>query len=418
MDKIKIDKLLGYLGKALTSFEIECFLNELKVKRRPFLKEEDIENSVYNKWLPIKKLGLELEFRNEENFLTLKDEKLGSSPLILTTLIFYSNKEDMRDYPYDLPNGLDFKNTPVEVRALFKETDCVLKSYIRDVFVCDTYQIIVSYDESRTKIDDITYMLISDEVEKEEKTELPSLETIMSLLGENKNSKKLRSTLNFFDLNDYIGERKQMFPYQLAKQLGITFSFSNDKEDGTGGNLYEIIFYNQGYLNFSKGYSGKLPCNLEFSLSPSEIISAVNEQPLFWEDSFLEGRARWIFNNYSLQVDYSVLMNYIAKVHIYPTWYWDDEFREDWEVNPYKVDSTESNNNIFKNTEETNVVNNNHLAPKTGKYQAILPSGHPQEQEIKLDPFAFHRYNKDDSYIYEDLEEYPLELISWVYLGE
>ena len=58
------------------------------------------------------------------------------------------------------------------------------------------------------------------------------------------------------------------------------------------------------------------------------------------------------------------------------------------------------------------------LAPKTGKYQAILPSGHPQEQEIKLDPFAFHRYNKDDSYIYEDLEEYPLELISWVYLGE
>ncbi|SFV64423.1 hypothetical protein MNB_SM-4-1162 [hydrothermal vent metagenome] len=58
------------------------------------------------------------------------------------------------------------------------------------------------------------------------------------------------------------------------------------------------------------------------------------------------------------------------------------------------------------------------IAPKTGKYQAILPSGHPQEQDIKLNPFAFHRYNKDDSYIYEDLEEYPLELISWVYLGE
>jgi hypothetical protein len=52
-------------------------------------------------------------------------------------------------------------------------------------------------------------------------------------------------------------------------------------------------------------------------------------------------------------------------------------------------------------------------APITGKYQAHLPSGHPDEEKIKLNPFAYNTYTQGEPFSYEGLEEYDESLIEW-----
>jgi hypothetical protein len=52
-------------------------------------------------------------------------------------------------------------------------------------------------------------------------------------------------------------------------------------------------------------------------------------------------------------------------------------------------------------------------APITGKYQAHLPSGHPDKEKIKLNPFAYNTYTQGEPFSYEGLEEYDESLIEW-----
>jgi hypothetical protein len=52
-------------------------------------------------------------------------------------------------------------------------------------------------------------------------------------------------------------------------------------------------------------------------------------------------------------------------------------------------------------------------APITGKYQAHLPSGHPDEEKIKLNPFAYNTYTQGEPFSYEGLDEYDESLIEW-----
>ncbi|SFV64353.1 hypothetical protein MNB_SM-4-1154 [hydrothermal vent metagenome] len=58
------------------------------------------------------------------------------------------------------------------------------------------------------------------------------------------------------------------------------------------------------------------------------------------------------------------------------------------------------------------------LAPKTGRYRASLPNKHPQAKQLEGDPHSYARFLKDDTFIYEGLEEYDLSEITWSYIGD
>ena len=52
-------------------------------------------------------------------------------------------------------------------------------------------------------------------------------------------------------------------------------------------------------------------------------------------------------------------------------------------------------------------------APTTGAYQAHLPEGHPDEEKLKADPFAYNTYQKGDAFTYNGLEDYDISSIEW-----
>lgn len=52
-------------------------------------------------------------------------------------------------------------------------------------------------------------------------------------------------------------------------------------------------------------------------------------------------------------------------------------------------------------------------APITGAYQAHLPKGHPDEEKLKADPFAYNTYQKGDVFTYNGLEDYDISSIEW-----
>ncbi len=336
MNEINIEELLGYLGKAITSLEVESFLNDMKVRRRPSLDEEDIDKGVYNEWLLIKRLGLELEFKSQAIFEAFDEEKVKQTPLLLTSYIFYSNRDGIKDYASTLPLGLEFTDTPEMAREKLGKLSSVLKSYIRDVWTFDNFTLIVSYNEEKTAINDVTYLLTSNFNTTNDVA--VDLKTMTELLGVESDDQRLSDAFSAFDFNDFVGEKNIITPRYLAKEYGLGLDFSNSDSfinlDSEGTILSEIIFYRKGYLDMSYGYAGKLPYGLDFDDSPKEFMQKINTQPVdqYETESALEGQILWVFPALSMKIVYSLLMNNIARIHIYPEWYWDDEDKEDWEI--------------------------------------------------------------------------------------
>lgn len=336
MNEIKIENLLANLGKPSASPEVEAFFNENKIKRRPFLDDEDLANGVYNQWLLIKKLGLELEFKSQAVFESYDEDKVQQTPLLLTSYIFYSNMEGIKDYSSELPLGLNFTDTAEIARDKVSKFSAVLKSYIRDVWTFDSYQLIVSYNEQQTAINDVTYMLTSDfNITNDVGVDINDL---IGLFAMDIDDKQLPKVFNVFDFNDFAGTKKNVTPRYLGKKYGLGLDFSDAENfislDKEGTVLSEILFYRKGYLDFSYGYTGNLPFALDFDDSPKEFMKKINSQPVdqYEVDSKLEGQILWLFPSFSMKIVYSLLMNNIARIHIYPPWYWDDEDKSDWEV--------------------------------------------------------------------------------------
>lgn len=336
MKQIKILTLLKNIGKSLNSFGVENLLNQMEVRRRPYLDENDIDEGRYNQWLPIKKLGLELGFKSQAIFEQCDENKVKNTPLLLTSYIFYADKEGMKPYAYELPYGLKFTDTSVEVQEKMKNEKAHFREYIRDVWDFDTHQLIVGYNEERTVITNIVYML-SPKFENQTTSPL-DIEKAVTLFGKDTKSIEVRQLMHFFDLDDFLGEQKKVTPRYLAKEYGIGLSFTDseyiDSISQKGHFFSEIILYDTCYLDFSHGYRGKLPFGLEFTDAPYEFINKVSEDPveIFEYEPRMEGHIMWVFSSLSLRIVYSLLTNKIARIHIYPTWIFSEEDKNDWEL--------------------------------------------------------------------------------------
>lgn len=336
MKQIRILTLLKNIGKSLNSFGVENLLNQMEVRRRPYLDENDIAEGRYNQWLPIRKLGLELEFKSQAIFEQCDEDKVKNTPLLLTSYIFYADREDMKSYPYELPYGLEFTDSSVEVQEKMKNEKSRYKEYIRDVWVFDTHRLIVGYNEERTAITNIIYMLIP---KFKNQSEAPfDIEKAVTLFGKDTKSKEIKQLTQFFDLDDFLGEQENITPRYLAKKYGIGLSFTDseyiDSINEKGHFFSEIVLYDKCYLDFSHGYSGKLPFGLEFTDAPYEFINKISGNPIeiFEHEARMEGDILWVFPSLSLRIVYSLLTNNIARVHIYPSWIFSQDDKNDWEL--------------------------------------------------------------------------------------
>jgi len=336
MKQIKILTLLKNIGKSLNSFGVENLLNQMEVRRRPYLDENDIDEGRYNQWLPIKKLGLELEFKSQAIFEQCDEDKVKNTPLLLTSYIFYADRKDMKPYEYELPYGLAFTDTPVDVQEKMQNAKANFREYIRDVWDFGTHILIVGYNEERTAISNIVYMLSPKF--KNQATSPLDIEKAVTLFGKDTKNKEIEKLTHFFDLDDFLGGQETMTPRHLAKKYGIGLSFTDseyvDSISKKGHFLSEIILYSKCYLNFSHGYNGQLPFGLEFADAPYEFMNKIPGDPveIFEHESRMEGNALWVFPSLSLRIVYSLLTNNIVRVHIYPSWIFSKDDKSDWEV--------------------------------------------------------------------------------------
>jgi hypothetical protein len=55
-------------------------------------------------------------------------------------------------------------------------------------------------------------------------------------------------------------------------------------------------------------------------------------------------------------------------------------------------------------------------APRTGRYRATLPEGHPQYEALKTDPMAYRTYKEGERFSNAGLEEYEADKIEWVFV--
>ncbi len=329
MKPIDITDLLNLMGRSLITPEIDTLLVDIGVKRRPYLEPEDIENGVYNQWLPIRKIGLELEFKHKKNFERFDAGDMNSANLLLTTLIFYSEREDIRPYPYELPYGLTFNDSPKAVHSKLEKSQCIRKSYIRDVFEFENHWLIVSYNPKRNAIEDITYMLISGKNIDSQQRNYPESIDYDKLLKCSSDDSVLHNLFSFIDFKKY--SKDEDTHHDIIKTDGVEFVFWKNK-------LIYISLYATGYLDYSYGFKGPLPFEITFNDNPSVLLDKITQKPNLWEDDDLQGRAIWIFETYSLEIIYSTLLNSIAKISIYPSDFWDDdEDKDEWTVKPFLV---------------------------------------------------------------------------------
>jgi hypothetical protein len=321
-------QLVALLGRPSTDPAVERSLVGLRISRRPEVvrDEEDVDGPVVETrdWLINRRVGIEFGFEDEASFFGRSGAQYGVGPMLLTQLYFYGVHPEVKPYGGPFPLGLLADDDRQAVRKKFTKWEKTRRSYFRDTWELPAFRVTVSYVDDGKRIGFVLFMLRrpTKPLFDDDLATLPTTDQILSVLGKPLNDRALRLVFARLGVDQHLVDRGNERIADFREAFGLELQF-RDRPGVMGSSvLTNALFYRDHEMN-ATGWPGALPLALTFDDSPEVMLLRIGLPPESLHDETFEGVALWHLPDYSIQVTYSLMENWIRSVHVMAPGVWD-----------------------------------------------------------------------------------------------
>jgi len=322
-----VDGLGGLLGRRWGDPIIEQALRARGVRRTPSLDEDAVVD-----WLTVRQHGFELCFEDAEHFAgRRRSGECDGGELLVTAVIFYNERHDMRRHRGALPVGLSWHQDRDTTRMLLNRSGWACTRYRRDVYESDGIRLIVAPRPGSEDIESIVLKMVHpprSAVEDRPSKPCPSLDEFASAFGYTIAGAPFLALFDAGDIRDRLDELRLERTISFTEDGGHELYFQRaqalrTRQPGQAGLVFAGIQFHRHRDQGARQWAGELPFGLQFDDSPNDLFKKVPTLPAQCRESTLTGFAVWHFERFSLHVFYSTFENCIIRVFVMAPGFWE-----------------------------------------------------------------------------------------------
>jgi hypothetical protein len=320
------EDLIRLLGRPAPDPAIERTLDHFKIRRRPQveLDEDNVDAPLVQKqdWLKNRNAGIEFGFEDEATFKGDETLKPGKGPMLLTQLYFYGDHPEMRPYVDRLPFDLHVKDDRQKVRARLSQFESTRRSWVRDTWELPECRLTVTYAESGARISFLLCALrVPPSATLDDITAVPALEDLLAVLGRPMDDEQLRKVVRPLGIDQYLQNRGSAVIALMREHYGLEMHFGGVRS--MDASAFTNLFLYRDREADARGWTGRLPQGLKFDDSPEVMFQKMGRPADVLTEADFDGYALWHFPDYSVQVHYSTMDNWILSLRILAPGVWE-----------------------------------------------------------------------------------------------
>lgn len=318
-------RLLALLGRPATDPAVEQALDHFKIRRRPEpdVDEEAVDGPLIKNqdWLKNRRAGIEFGFEEEHSFDGTGPARHAPYVMLLTQVYFYGEHSEMHPYIDSLPYGLVVADDRQRVRAKLARFEPTRRSWVRDTWEPPECHLIVSYANDGATIGFVLCALrLPPTPDQDDMTVFPALDDLIGVLGRRMDDPALRKVVRPLGIDTYLENRGDTVIALMREEFGLELHFGGVRSMDASALTNILLFRDRE--EGACGWKGALPRKLTFDDSPEVLFKKMGQPPdERFEDDFV-GFALWHLPEYSLQIKYSTMYNWILSVRILGSGVW------------------------------------------------------------------------------------------------
>jgi hypothetical protein len=321
------EDLLRLLGRPALDPAVDQTLDHFKIRRRPEveLEEDNADGPVVQKqdWLKNRNAGIEFGFEDEATFTGNGSLQPGKGAMLLTQLYFYGDHPEMRPYLDRLPFNLQLADDRPKVRARLRQFEPMRRSWVRDTWELEECRLTVSYADQGARI---AFLLCALPVPPSETRDdiviVPTVNELIGQLGRRMDDTELRKIVRPLRIDQYLQNRGSTVIALMREEYGLELHFGG--VPSMDASAFTNFFVYRDREAEARGWTGGLPHGLCFDDSPEVVFQKMGRPADVQSEAEFDGHALWHLPDYSLQVHYSTMDNWILSVRILAPGVWDE----------------------------------------------------------------------------------------------
>jgi hypothetical protein len=324
------DKLLELLGQPVEADPVQAALRDLARGIQPEL--DPGRSDLFVDWVTVNEIGLEFGFEDEAYVRARPIDMRRQGPLLLTQLYFYGNTSRTQPFPGRLPRGLTLQDDREAVRGKLAALEAVRRSYTRDCWLVEGYEIVVAYQAGTGTVESVMCHVPYDPwplpPDEEDILAPYTPERLCGFFGERWSSARLREALGPLGYASVMTSARSAHCADLRMVHGIEFGFAPGHQVAAASPkfpqamaLATVTFYGPRVFD-ARMWAGPMPLKLEFTDSQAEIAAKLGRKPDVRRDFDRNGYVLWHFDRFSLRAEYSNIENRLLRVTLMAPGYW------------------------------------------------------------------------------------------------
>lgn len=317
--------LLALLGYYNTDPLVEAALTRYAVRKRPEVEidEDDVDGPVVDthSWVKNSRAGIEFGFDDEAAWIGLDETEFGKGPMVLIQIYLYGRHDGVHPYKESLPFGLQLSDDRVTVRKKLDQFEPTRHSHVTDAWDMPEFRTVVAYADGETCIDFVLCMLREPLLPPlgYELAPVPSVDTMVALLGRALDDKAVRLALDALGLKGRIDEIKDTGEADFLHPYGFILDFSvfGDTNGPIEKNtlLSSVTFFDEREQG-ARRWPGDLPYSIRFGDSPETVMQKLGRPPDVQNDTDFSGYATWHEPKLTVNIVYDAMQNRTLRVSV------------------------------------------------------------------------------------------------------
>lgn len=311
---------IALLGRPSTDPDVQALLASLNIIRQPSMEidqnTDDEPVLSAEDWLINRQLGIELGFEARAHLLGEDDFDPYKEPMLLSQMYFYGEHDEVKPYHGRMPFNIGLNDTRDAVRVKLAAYESTRRSYLRDTWEMPECRLTVSYVDNGARIGFVLCLMRPPimPADQDDAALVPTIDQIRRVMGKPLADPEVRLTFAPLRLDQTLQEDETGSVASFTRHMGIELRFRY-VDGGREQVLANALFYREHEAEGAR-WPGQLPKGLSFDDSPEQMMQKIGRLPDHLLDEEFEGYATWHFVEYSLQVKYSTMENYILCVQM------------------------------------------------------------------------------------------------------
>lgn len=274
-------------------------------------------------FLLARRTGIEFGFESEASFLEGKLDPASLHRMLLTQIYFYGDHQGVGTYTSaSLPHGIGLDEDRQAVRKRLSNFEASRRSWIRDTWDLPNYTLVVSYADGGNHIASVLCELPSPPSKASNDIfPIPKLDQMLRLLGRRMDDSELRRLLRPLHIDDRLTDIGPAVAAFMREDYGLDLRFGGVRSMDAIA-FTNLIVYRDRELEATQ-WRGGLPRGLEWNDSPEVFFAKLGEPAKPPKEMDFDGRAVWHYAEYSLELHYSTVYNWILSARFMAPGVWE-----------------------------------------------------------------------------------------------